>query len=68
MLGVLPDIKAVCVRPKPIRVYKMPGGREVLKEFTIKTETDPAPSIPYVSKAICYYLVVDQTEFGASVA
>ncbi|EMD32550.1 hypothetical protein CERSUDRAFT_118602 [Gelatoporia subvermispora B] len=47
LLGVLPDIKAVCVRPKPICVYKMPGGREVLKEFTMKAETEPAPSIPY---------------------
>ncbi|OCH86094.1 hypothetical protein OBBRIDRAFT_814754 [Obba rivulosa] len=47
LLGVLPDIKAASTTPKPVSVYKLPGGREVVKEVTIKMETEPTPAIPY---------------------
>ncbi|OCH84474.1 hypothetical protein OBBRIDRAFT_741568, partial [Obba rivulosa] len=38
-----------------IRVYKLPGGREVVKEFSLKGETEPTPAIPY-----WYTLVIGQ--------
>ncbi|EMD32551.1 hypothetical protein CERSUDRAFT_118603 [Gelatoporia subvermispora B] len=52
LLGVLPDIRAASVEPKPVCVYKLPGGREVVKEVTVKMETDPTPGIPYWHTAI----------------
>ncbi|OCH86249.1 monooxygenase [Obba rivulosa] len=47
LLGVLPDIKAAATTPKPMRVYKLPEGREAVKEISLKGETDPTPAIPY---------------------
>ncbi|KZT05380.1 monooxygenase [Laetiporus sulphureus 93-53] len=48
-LGVLPDMQAEGVSLIPNRVYKLPGGVEVLKEFYMQTPQDPTPDVPYIN-------------------
>ncbi|KZT05390.1 monooxygenase [Laetiporus sulphureus 93-53] len=48
-LGVLPDMQAEGASLMPIRVYKLPGGVEVLKEFNMQTAQDPSPDVPYIN-------------------
>ncbi|OCH86093.1 hypothetical protein OBBRIDRAFT_807016 [Obba rivulosa] len=47
-LGVLPDVLSASRPVSPIRVYKLPGGTEVVKEFRMVPRTDPTPAVPYV--------------------
>lgn len=48
-LGVLGEIKKHAVKVPMIRMFKMPEGIEILKEFFPVQELDPTPSSPYVS-------------------
>ncbi|TFK47804.1 monooxygenase [Heliocybe sulcata] len=46
-LGVLPDILTGAV-PMPInRIYKLPGGTEVMKDFRMCPRSYPTPGIPF---------------------
>ncbi|PCH36613.1 monooxygenase [Wolfiporia cocos MD-104 SS10] len=58
-LGVLPDIlaRAICVGPR--RVYKLPGGVEVLKDVHVSPPEEPTPSTPYINGV---HLGQDSTE------
>lgn len=47
-LGTLPDIKAAGIAVPPRRIYRLPGGTEVIKTFHMVAPMDPTPSIPYV--------------------
>ncbi|PCH36612.1 monooxygenase [Wolfiporia cocos MD-104 SS10] len=49
LLGILPDIQARARAPPEVKVYKLPGGKEVLKTFLIDVPVDPTPSIPYIN-------------------
>ncbi|PCH36619.1 monooxygenase [Wolfiporia cocos MD-104 SS10] len=48
-LGILPDIQTKALLPPEIKVYKLPGGKEVLKTFRVDAPLDPTPSIPYIN-------------------
>jgi hypothetical protein len=50
---VLDDILAQTTPVRPMRVYKMPGGTEVAKEFMLIDGSQlPSPDVPYVSEHI----------------
>ena len=54
-LGLLPEIVERGRPLLPTRVYRLPGGTELLKEFWLADQTQPTPSIPIVRTA-CYTL------------
>ncbi|OCH84203.1 monooxygenase [Obba rivulosa] len=47
MLGALPEILASSSEDHVTRVYKLPGGTEIVKEFTRTNPADPTPATPY---------------------
>ncbi|EMD33646.1 hypothetical protein CERSUDRAFT_117754 [Gelatoporia subvermispora B] len=47
MLGVLPDIMTASAEIVSTRVYKMPGGTEVISGFTMSPPVEPTPSTPF---------------------
>ncbi|KZT20171.1 monooxygenase [Neolentinus lepideus HHB14362 ss-1] len=51
-LGVLPDVLKSAV-PLPVsRMYKLPGGTEVMKEFSRSPRTHSTPGIPFFNSYI----------------
>ncbi|OCH86653.1 monooxygenase [Obba rivulosa] len=47
LLGVLPDILDAALTVPPTRIYKLPGGQEVAKEFHMLPPLGATPAIPY---------------------
>jgi hypothetical protein len=48
-LGIADQVLARAIPVPPLRMYKMPGGVEVLKEFLAAPNLEPTPSNPYVN-------------------
>lgn len=52
MLGMLDDMKKHATPIPPFRGYKLPGGREVTKEWTLYPKREVWPDRPHVSSPI----------------
>lgn len=48
-LGIVDQVLARAMPVLPFRMYKMPGGVEVLKEFLAAPNLESTPSNPYVN-------------------
>ncbi|EMD32572.1 hypothetical protein CERSUDRAFT_126688 [Gelatoporia subvermispora B] len=46
-LGVLPDIVHAAIAVPPSRIYKLPGGTEVAKEFYMLPYLEPTSAVPF---------------------
>ncbi|KJA26224.1 hypothetical protein HYPSUDRAFT_198983 [Hypholoma sublateritium FD-334 SS-4] len=51
-LGLYQDIASRALTPPLMRVYKMPDGVEVAKEFSLQPWEDPTPAIPYPNSVL----------------
>jgi 2-polyprenyl-6-methoxyphenol hydroxylase-like FAD-dependent oxidoreductase len=47
-LGIVDTVLSESFPSPPARVYAVPGGTEVLKEWQMITQSDPTPDCPYV--------------------
>lgn len=55
-LGILPDILKNAVPMYPMRLFKLPGGTEVIRTWEIFPHRDPVPSVPWVRH---FYLIYE---------